>query len=465
MRKGKKRMNATDKEKLALKLIDTWLDYRSRFSNLPGFQLCIRKEGKVLFSKAYGTANLLTKKPLTTKDLFHIASHSKTFTSCAVLQLVEQGKLALHQPAINYLPELKNHKDKRFKQITVRDLLSNRSGLFRDGIDSDFWDLQRPFPSKEQLIQEVLSSDLIYAPNEYTKYSNMGFSLLGLVLENALGMPYQKVAETLILNKLKDSHLLTDYTDQQKTSFAQGHSRPFFDQKRLPFKHMPALALAPATGFCGNAEDTSLFFETLLRGKGLLTQEMQKELLSLNWRVKNASQERYGLGLQFDKFADMELVGHNGAYPGFSSTTSHALGTKYVISFFLNTNEVLPVRAVWSIFQIFNKVDSTFTPEEAKEALTGGPFMNKWRGLMFALTKKKGLGFPLENWAPNDEAMVLSSQNGEDYLCDNLIGYASVGEKFTFEKDKDGTILSAKLGSYPYLLEKTFLSNLERTLL
>lgn len=79
--------------------------------------------------------------------------------------------------------------------------------------------------------------------------------------------------------------------------------------------------------------------------------------------------------------------------------------------------------------------------------------------------KEKGLGFPLENGAPNDEVMVLSSQNGEEYLCDNLIGYVSIGENFTFTKDKDGNILSAKLGSYPYLPEKTFLNNLKGTLL
>ncbi|MBY0272760.1 MAG: beta-lactamase family protein [Alphaproteobacteria bacterium] len=458
-------MNINDKEKLALKVIDTWLDYRSRYSDFPGFQVCIRKEGKVLFSKAYGYANLLTKRPLTTKDLFHIASHSKTFTSCAVLQLVEQGKLNLHQSVLDYLPEFKNHKDKRFKQITVRDLLSNRSGLFRDGIDSEFWDLQKPFPSKDKLIEDVLSSHLIYAPNECTKYSNMGFSLLGLILEKVLRMPYQNVIETLILKKLKDLHTLTDYSDQQKNMFADGHSRPFLEQKRLPFKHVPTFALAPATGLCGNAEETSRFFETLLLGKGLLKQETQKELLSLNWSVKNTSQERYGLGLQFDRFPDRDLVGHNGSYPGFSSSTTHALGTKYVVSFLLNTNEIMPMRAVRSIIQIFSKVDSTFTSEEAKQAITGGPLMNKWRGLVFILTKKKGLGFSLENWAPNDEVMVLSSQNGEEYLCDNLTGYASIGESFTFTKDKDGNILSAKLGSYPYLFEKTFLNNLKETLL
>ncbi|MBI2707542.1 MAG: beta-lactamase family protein [Proteobacteria bacterium] len=458
-------MKMLAKEKLALQVIDTWLNYRSRFSNLPGFQVCIRKKNQVIFSKAYGHANLITKQRLTTKDLFHIASHSKTFTSCAILQLSEQGKLALHQPALDYLPELKNHKDKRFKQVTIRDLLSNRSGIFRDGVDSEFWELYKPFLSREQLIQEVLSSDLIFPPNECSKYSNIGFSLLGLIIENILGMPYQNAMDALILKKLKKTHILADYSDKQKREFTDGHSRPLLENKRLPLKHAAAVALAPATGFCANAEDTSLFFETLLLGKGLLKKETQKELLSLNWPVKNTSNERYGLGLQFNKFSDMELVGHSGGYPGFATYTAHCVDTDYVISFFLNTNERIPLTITRSLIQILNKISSAFTDDDAKQAVIGGPLMNKWGSLLCVLTKKKGLCLPLEGWLPCNEALLLTSKNGEEFLCDNQSGYDNVGETIRFKKDKDGHILSAKWGSETFPLEKTFLTNFKKTLL
>ena len=242
-------MKAQAKENLALRVIDTWLGYRARFSNLPGFQVCIRRKGQVVFSKAYGYANLTTKRKLDTQDLFHIASHSKTFTSCALLKLCEQGILSLSQPALDYLPELKHHKDKRFKQVTIRDFLSNRSGIFRDGVDCEFWELYKPFLSKEQLIQEVLSSDLIFSPNECSKYSNIGFSLLGLIIENVLGTSYQNAMEALVLNKLKDTTILTDYSEKQKNKFADGHSRPLLEHKRLPFKHAATCAMASATGF------------------------------------------------------------------------------------------------------------------------------------------------------------------------------------------------------------------------
>ena len=460
-------MKTHDKEKLALQVIDMWLDYRSRLSTLPvpGFQICIRKKNRIVFSKAYGYANLNTKRRQTTKDLYHIASHSKTFTSCALLQLAEEGKLNLHQPALDYLPQLRHHKDKRFKQITIRDLLSHRSGIFRDGVDSDFFDLQKPFLSKEQLIQETLSSDLIFTPNECSKYSNIGYSLLGLVIENALGMPYQKAMESLVLKKLKGAHILTDYSDNSKELFGDGHSRSLWEGKRFPLKHAPALAIAPAGGVCANAEDTSLFFETLLLGKGLLKKETQKELLSLNWPVKNAHRERYGLGLQFEKFPDMELVGHSGGYPGFATYTTHGIGTDYVISFFLNTNEAVPLKSARSLIQIFNIINSTFTNDEAKQARVEGPLMSMWGSFLFVLTKKKGLRFSLGSWMPCKEALLLASKNGEEFLCDKQDGYDSIGERITFKKDKDGNILSAKWGSGTYSLEKTFLEKFKKGLL
>lgn len=458
-------MELNSKEKLALQVIDIWLDYRSRYSQLPGFQVCIRKKGDIVFSKAYGYGNLNTKRLLNTKDLFHIASHSKTFTSCAILQLVEQGRLSLQQSAVDYIPELKGHKDKRFKQVTIRDLLSNRSGLFRDGIESDFWELQKPFLSKEQLLQEVLASDLIVGPNEWSKYSNIGFSLLGLVLENALGMPYQKAMDFLILQKLPKTQIFSDYSENLGLSFANGHSRPILEGKRLPFKHAPAHAMAPATGFCANAEDTSLFFDKLLLGKGLLKKEMQQELLSLSWPVKNSPEERYGLGLAFDRLSDMTLIGHSGGYPGYSTNTISWEGTNFIISFFLNTNDNVPTNAIISIIRTLNIINSTFTDNEAKQAIISEPLMNKWGSLLFVLSKKTGLSLPLESWLPCRDALHLTSKNGEEYLCDKLSGYDSMGEKISFKKDAFGNILSVKWGSDNYHQEKTFLKDFKNTLL
>ncbi len=456
-------MKTNYREALALRIIDTWLDYKSRYSGLPGYQVCIRNKGQVIFNKAYGHANLKTKRKLKTDDLFRIASQSKTFTSAAVLQLVQDGRLTLQQTVVDHLPQLRKHKDERFKKITVRDLLSNRSGIFRDGLESTFWELHKPFLNKEQLLQEVLSADLIYDPNTCTKYSNIGYALLGIVLENAMGMPYSKAMDTLVLQKLEGTHIYSDYAEDIKQVFADGHTRPFFEGKRLPLKHASANAISPATGFCASAEDTSLFFDTFLLGKGLTNKDLQQELLSMNWPVTNSSNERYGYGLGFNKISDIELMGHSGGYPGFSTQTLHPVGTDSIISFFMNTNEYIPGQALISIIKVLNKINDTFTENEAKEANVSEPLMNKWGGRIFVVSKTKGLSFPLDFWS--FDSLYFSSRNGENYTCEKQNGIDNIGEILTFTKDKQGKILSAHWGASSFPLEDVFFENIKKTLM
>lgn len=318
---------------------------------------------------------------------------------------------------------------------------------------------------KEELIQETLASDLCYDPNMYTKYSNMGFSLLGLIIEKVLNRPYQKAMEELILHKLKTSHLYPDYSEKLEKQFAEGHSKPFLEKKRLPLKHAATHAMAPATGFCGNAEETSLFFHELLLGQGFLKERMQKELRSLNWPVMNLSDIRYGLGLIFSKSLGMELVGHAGGYPGFSTNTANWEGTDYIISFFLNANDSAPKEGTQSIVQIIKKIKETFTNIELKDAKVAGPFMSNWDNLVFVVTEKKALCFLLNTWNPCEEALLLTTKDDIEYWCEEQGGFVNPGEKITFEKDKTGNIISAKWGSSTFIQEKDFLENFKKIIL
>ena len=454
-----------NRERLALQVIDIWLDYRLRYGDYPGYQICIRKKGEILFSKAYGYANLEDKRPLKKHDLFHIASHSKTFTACAFLRLVEQGSASLSQLAIDYLPELKNHRDKRFREITLRDLLSNRSGIFRDGYDATFWELEKPFLSREQLLQGVLAAELIYEPNTETKYSNIGFSLLGVILENIVGSSYQEAMNNLVLKDLNTASLFPDYDKNIAAPFADGHSRYSFEGKRLPLKHAPAQALAPAAGFCANAESTSLFFHELLLGERLVSRATQRELLSLNWPVKNSSNHRYGLGVQSEEAAGFKFIGHSGGYPGFITETCLWIGTDYVISSFTNTNDAGAMAALSSIAEVMEKIKSSFTDSESKEASVSGLLMNKWGARLYVVTSTKALSFRLDSWRPCEESLLFESKRAGEYICHKENGYGDVGENLTFMQDKDGNYLQARWGGSVWDCESLFLQKFQKALM
>lgn len=156
----------------AVKYIDSWLAFRYSRLEMPGFTVAIRQKDKLLYSRAFGYADLATKTKLTTDHIFRIASHSKTFTATAIMQLQETGQLKIDDPAVQYVPWLMDHTDTRWQQVTIRQLLSHSAGVIRDGLDCDYWPVERPFPDFEEFKRELLRADLVIDNNTKLKYSN-----------------------------------------------------------------------------------------------------------------------------------------------------------------------------------------------------------------------------------------------------------------------------------------------------
>src|SRR5262245_63776383 len=171
---------------------DTWVALRGRTQRVPGVQVAVAVAGEVLLSSAHGFARLPRTngaddagEPLTTSHLFRIASHSKTFTATAVMQLVEAGKLRLDDTAGEHLAALEGTP---IGERTLAELLAHGGGVVRDSRDGDFWQLEREFPDAETLIAICLDDADVLERNERFKYSNIGYGVVGLVIEKASGV-------------------------------------------------------------------------------------------------------------------------------------------------------------------------------------------------------------------------------------------------------------------------------------
>ena len=194
-------------QKIAISYIDHWLKRQIQLDQLtPGYSVSIRINGDDVYSKAFGLArektNKKTHETMTTDHLFRIASHTKTFTATAILQLFERGALALNEKITTYLPQFKTAKDVRVQDITLEHLLSHTAGLTRDSEDSSFWRMTRPFLSREDITDAVLSQDLIFTPGADFKYSNIGFEILGWIIEATSGQIFEDYMTQNILTPL-----------------------------------------------------------------------------------------------------------------------------------------------------------------------------------------------------------------------------------------------------------------------
>jgi N-acyl-D-amino-acid deacylase len=183
----------------------------AKFS-LPGGQLAITKEGRLVHSRGYGYADVERKKKVQTESLFRLGSVSKTITQIAVLTLVDQGKLRLEDRAFRFLNSLQPPAGSTLASgladITVMHLLKHQGGWDSSRMEPMFlpWSrkaaeaLGAPEPATcETIIRYMIGRPLDYTPGSRTIYSNFGYCVLGRIIERTSGMPYEDYVQAAVL--------------------------------------------------------------------------------------------------------------------------------------------------------------------------------------------------------------------------------------------------------------------------
>jgi D-alanyl-D-alanine carboxypeptidase len=169
----------------ALDYIQDWLSFQVERYRQPGCAVAIAQGNELVAEYAFGHADLRTKQRMTPRHRFRIASHSKSFTASGVLLLREQGKLGLDDPIGRHVQGL--HKD--LAGARIAELLSHGAGVTRDGADSGQFQDLRPYLSREELMAELSRAQPL-EPGMQLKYSNHGYGLLGLMIEQVTGCAY-----------------------------------------------------------------------------------------------------------------------------------------------------------------------------------------------------------------------------------------------------------------------------------
>ena len=319
----------------ALDYVPTYLEFQREYVPFVGAQVAVRHDGDLLLNEAVGYADIDNETPLTVDHLFRIASHSKTFTATACMQLVEQGKLRLDDLAKAHVPEL---VDTPMAEVTVRELLGHSSGMTRDGDDSTFWSLDRTFPDKDELIETIRLHGKVLEPNEHFKYSNIGFSVLGLVIEGASGIPYREYVTENIVKELGMKNTGPDLALDRIGDHAKGYSSRAHGPKRVEIEHIDTYAESSATGFYSVASELTDYFQAHLDGDNrILADASKRRMRQVQWTISDEAM--YGLGLSISKVNGRIYYGHGGGYPGHITMSKLDLERKLSISVFTNTND------------------------------------------------------------------------------------------------------------------------------
>lgn len=185
-------------------------------SGLPSLSIAVVYDRDIVYSQAFGYADLESKIPATRETIYPIASITKVFVSTMLVQLAEAGIVSLDTPVKKFLPEYQVKSPYKGTQpTTLRQLAMHTSGLPKDA-NVNFWSdfaagtwlntkgasTMKWYASKEELLESLPYVELEYPPNLSYSYSNLGMELLGMALERAAGKPFTDYVESEILKPL-----------------------------------------------------------------------------------------------------------------------------------------------------------------------------------------------------------------------------------------------------------------------
>ena len=169
--------------------IDNYIQFEMNKRQIPGLALVVIRDGEVIKMKGYGFANLEHDVPVKPDTVFELASVTKQFTAAGVMLLVEEGKVKVEDPISQYLPNAPEY----WKDIAVRHLLTHTSGL--PNLENGFQALRKGGArlnyTTTQLYNAAKNDPMSFAPGERWQYSDVGYFLLGMIIEKASGQPYR----------------------------------------------------------------------------------------------------------------------------------------------------------------------------------------------------------------------------------------------------------------------------------
>jgi D-alanyl-D-alanine carboxypeptidase len=278
----------------------------------PGAAVIVVKDGRTLFRKAYGMADLELGVPVQPDMVFRLGSITKQFTAAAILMLAEEGKLSLSDPIEKYLPGYPTQGH----LITIEHLLTHTSGI-QSYTDVPGWmtsRIQGPMTVTE-LVDGFKKEPMQFAPGEKWAYNNSGYVLLGAIVEKASGKTYEAFVRERIFEPLGMTSSCYDHSETIIPKRAPGYTREADQPKNARYLSMtqPYAAGSLASTVDDLARwDASLYTENLLK----------KASLDRAWTphvLKNGKPTGYGFGWGVSTLRGRRAISHGGGIFGFST--------------------------------------------------------------------------------------------------------------------------------------------------
>jgi len=318
-------------------------------TDVPGCALGIIKEGKLIYAKGYGMANMEYDIPNSASSVFRIGSTSKQFTAASIVLLAEKDKLSLDDNLKSLFPDFPDYA----KKITIRHLLNHTSGIrdylqisYLKGLgDDDYY-------TDDNVMKWLINqTDLNFSPGEEYLYSNSGYWLLGQIVKKVAGMNMAEFAMKEIFEPLEmnSTHFHNDHTQ-----IVKNRASGYVPDNNENFKiSMTTLDMIGDGGIFTTINDIKKwdddYYETAVLSKELWNVMTQQGVLN------NGEVIDYASGLMISKYKGLKTVRHGGAFVGFRAEILRFPEQKLSIAIFANRGDANPSRMANQVADILLK--------------------------------------------------------------------------------------------------------------
>ena len=268
--------------------------------------VAVSKNGEIIYTKSIGFADIENNLKATENSKYRIGSITKSFTTVLVLKVIEQNNLDLNQSIDKWFPTIKNAK-----QITVKHLLSHRSGIHNFTNDKDYLTYNTQPKTEKEMVEIIAKGGSDFQPDSKAEYSNSNFVLLTYILEKTFNKSYSELLQEYII---KPIDLTSTYVFEKiNTSNNECKSYKFVNSWKEEIETNYTIPLG-AGAITSTPSDLVKCADALFDGKLLKPESLE---------IMKTLKDGYGIGLFQIPFYNSIGYGHTGGIDGFSSVYSY----------------------------------------------------------------------------------------------------------------------------------------------
>jgi len=310
--------------------IDALVQQAAGRQGVVALSVAVARGEELIYERAHGFADLEFAVPADAETMFRIGSVTKQFTAAGIVLLAERGKLEIDDPLTRFLPDYPTHG----QEITLRQLLTHTAGV------PNYTDLGQPWLDQvarelthEQLLALWKDRELDFTPGERWRYSNSGYYLLGMVIEQVTGQRYADFVRSEFFEPLKLTRTRYDSNAEVLLNRAQGYG---WTDGRFYNDQLIGMSQPGAAGaLISTAGDLVRWQIALVNGRVVRPESYAEMTLPIY--LNDGSEHPYGMGLSLAEVAGQPCVSHGGGIFGFNSWLGYFPDQKLSIAVISNS--------------------------------------------------------------------------------------------------------------------------------